>query len=93
VTTPIPYTTTSLHLSSQHTEQYVNTTTGMPIVSSSTAKSTTGKITTPITTLSSTATESLTTYFVGTTLDPAEVEAERQRKEAEEKQKRIEVFV
>lgn len=90
-TTPIPYTTTSLHLDSQPTGEYVNTTTDMPTVSSSTAKSTTSKITTPITTLSPTSTEPLTTYFVGTTLDPAVAEAERQRKEMEEKQKRIEV--
>ena len=78
-------------MDSQMTEEYTNITTAMPIVSSTTSKSTTGKVTTPIMTTKPTTTEQLTTYFVGTTLDPAKVEAERLRKEEEEKKKRIQV--
>ena len=73
------------------TEEYTNITTAMPIVSSTTSKSATGKVTTPIMTTKPSTTEQLTTYFVGTTSDPAKVEAERLRKEEEEKKKRIQV--
>lgn len=71
--------------------EYDNFTTFMPTVSSTTKKSTTGKETSPITQMPTTR-ESLSTYFVGTTLDSAAVEAERLRKEEEEKQKRIKVY-
>lgn len=87
--TTVPSASSSLSDSSTFAE-YDNFTTFMPTVSSTTKKSTTGKVTTLITQLPTTR-ESLSTYFVGTTLDPAEVEAERLRKEEEEKQKRIKV--
>ncbi|XP_062619009.1 polycystin-1-related protein-like [Saccostrea cucullata] len=91
-TTSIPGTT---EVSSDFpiTAEYDNITTVMPTVSSTTPKATTLKITSTITTstISTTSTEHLTTYIVGTTLDPAEVEAEKQRKEAEEKKKRIQL--